>query len=291
MAGLACVGGGPRDPDGRHHPLHGAPTLALADLRRTNSSAEALVRHLKRSVTAAPKRFRAAGLRGSGHAGRQGGRHRRRSYAALLAAGFFFQVAARPVGVFLPLYFQYVRGCSATLRVAPHRGTGHRTSHGRHHHRHPNCVPRDDRGTATAGSALTKQIGGALGLACAQTLMSHRTAAAPTASAIGDRLHHRLERNHPRARRPRSAPSHARHLWLHARKREQGGSWCPGSAAGGPAPARHRSGGLSTGRLCQRPSVADPSDTLQALCGLRPVLFAVVPPARCIGQCQWWQAG
>jgi hypothetical protein len=39
---------------------------------------------------------------------------RRRTYAALLAGGFFFQLAALPVGVFLPLYLQHVRGQSAT---------------------------------------------------------------------------------------------------------------------------------------------------------------------------------
>lgn len=39
---------------------------------------------------------------------------RHRSYSALLTAGFFFQVAALPVGVFAPLYFQYVQGHSAT---------------------------------------------------------------------------------------------------------------------------------------------------------------------------------
>jgi hypothetical protein len=43
-------------------------------------------------------------------------------------------------------------------------------------------------GTATAGSALTKQIGGAFGLACAQTLIGHSSAAAPTAPAIGSTI-------------------------------------------------------------------------------------------------------
>ncbi|MGW3944413.1 hypothetical protein [Streptomyces phaeochromogenes] len=38
-----------------------------------------------------------------------------RSYSALLSAGFFFQVAALPVGIFLPLHFQYVLGHSATV--------------------------------------------------------------------------------------------------------------------------------------------------------------------------------
>jgi hypothetical protein len=42
-------------------------------------------------------------------------------------------------------------------------------------------------GTATAGSALTKQIGGAFGLACAQTLIGH-SPTAPTAPAIGSTI-------------------------------------------------------------------------------------------------------
>ncbi|WP_280703078.1 hypothetical protein [Kitasatospora sp. GP82] len=48
-----------------------------------------------------------------------------------------------------------------------------------------NCVPHADMGTATAGSALTKQIGGAFGLACGQSLMSYH--ATPTA-AIGSTI-------------------------------------------------------------------------------------------------------
>ncbi|GLY65552.1 MFS transporter [Amycolatopsis taiwanensis] len=170
---------------------------------------------------------------------------RRRTYAALLAAGFFFQVAALPLGVFVPLYFQYVRGYSATvsgfllLPLLIGMTLGNRLTAAavlRSGHAKPalltgaglltlgtaafftlgtatspaltsvwlliaglgtgpamggitiatqNCVPHDDMGTATAGSALTKQIGGAFGLACAQSLISHHTAAAPTASAIG----------------------------------------------------------------------------------------------------------
>jgi predicted MFS family arabinose efflux permease len=39
---------------------------------------------------------------------------RRRTYAVLLAGGFFFQIASMPIGVFLPLYLQHVRGYSAT---------------------------------------------------------------------------------------------------------------------------------------------------------------------------------
>jgi hypothetical protein len=42
-----------------------------------------------------------------------------------------------------------------------------------------NSVPQTDMGTATAGSALTKQLGGAVGLACAQTLMSLHSTGGP----------------------------------------------------------------------------------------------------------------
>ncbi|MFI5797959.1 MFS transporter [Streptomyces sp. NPDC051677] len=168
-----------------------------------------------------------------------------RTYSALLAAGFFFQVAALPVGVFLPLYFQYVRGHSATvsglllLPLLIGMTLGNRltaTAVLRSGHAKPallagaglltlgtaafftldtatppawtcvwlliaglgtgpamsgitiatqNCVPHADMGTATAGAALTKQIGGAFGLACGQSLMSyHATPAAAIGSTI-----------------------------------------------------------------------------------------------------------
>ncbi|GAA4633785.1 hypothetical protein GCM10023196_072750 [Actinoallomurus vinaceus] len=170
---------------------------------------------------------------------------RDRTYTALLSAGFFFQVAALPVGILLPLYFQRVRGESATvsgLLVLPlliGMTLGNRLTAAavlRSGHVRPvlltgaglltagtaafftldaatplaltcgwlllvglgtgpamggitiatqNCVPHADMGTATAGSALTKQIGGAFGLAFVQSLMSGHAAAAPTASATG----------------------------------------------------------------------------------------------------------
>lgn len=173
---------------------------------------------------------------------------RHRTYTALLTAGFFFQVAALPVGIFLPLYFQHVRGYSATasglllLPLLIGMTAGNRltaTAVLRSGHVKPvlltgaglitvgtaaffvlgpatpfaltsilllvvglgsgpamggltiatqNCVPHSDMGTATAGSALTKQIGGAFGLACAQTLIGHSATAAPTAPAIGSTI-------------------------------------------------------------------------------------------------------
>lgn len=157
---------------------------------------------------------------------------RRRTYATLLAGGFFFQIAALPIGVFLPLYLQHGRGYSATASgllllplligmTAGNRLTAVailRTSHtkpvlltgaalitvatvvfatldaatpaavtggwlllaglgigpamGGITIATQNSVPQADMGTATAGSALTKQLGGAVGLACAQTLIS-----------------------------------------------------------------------------------------------------------------------
>ncbi|PPK66054.1 MFS transporter [Actinokineospora auranticolor] len=154
---------------------------------------------------------------------------RRRTYAALLSGGFFFQIAVLPIGVFLPLYFQHIRGFSATasgLSVLPLL-VGMVTSNRltallilRTRHTRPvllagaavttlgalgfftlgpstsvvitgawllltgvgvgpamggitiatqNAVDRADMGAATAGSVLAKQIGGAVGLACAQT--------------------------------------------------------------------------------------------------------------------------
>ena len=49
-----------------------------------------------------------------------------------------------------------------------------------------NAVPAADMGTATAGSALAKQIGGTFGLACAQSLMGshHAVAAAEIGSSV-----------------------------------------------------------------------------------------------------------
>ncbi|WP_432254052.1 MFS transporter [Streptomyces sp. HNM1019] len=170
---------------------------------------------------------------------------RHRTYTALLTAGFFFQVAALPVGIFLPLYFQHIRGHSATtsglllLPLLIGMALGNRLTAAtvlRSGHVKPvlligtgllaagtaafmalrttappaltsvlllpiglgagpamgglaiatqNAVPSTDMGTATAGSALTKQIGGAVGLACAQSLIGHSGTAAPTATAIG----------------------------------------------------------------------------------------------------------
>ncbi|UNO40460.1 MFS transporter [Streptomyces sp. MST-110588] len=155
---------------------------------------------------------------------------RHRGYGALLIAGFLFQAAALPIGAFVPLYFQYVRGHSATGsgllllplligmtlgnrltasavvrggRVKPAlltgaglltagtaaffaldastplvlvcgflllTGLGTGPAMGGITIAAQNSVPPADMGTATAGSALTKQIGGAFGLACAQSL-------------------------------------------------------------------------------------------------------------------------
>ncbi|WP_229898221.1 MFS transporter [Streptomyces finlayi] len=168
---------------------------------------------------------------------------RDRTYSALLAAGFFFQVAVLPIGIFLPLYFQYIRGHTATVsgllllplligmtlgnrttaalilrtgRTKPvlltgaglitagtaaffaltattspaltslwllAAGLGTGPAMGGLTIATQNCVPQADMGTATAGSALTKQIGGAFGLACTQPLLNHQTA--PTATALG----------------------------------------------------------------------------------------------------------
>lgn len=173
---------------------------------------------------------------------------RHRTYTALLTAGFFFQVAALPVGIFLPLYFQHIRGHSATasglllLPLLIGMTLGNRLTAAtvlRSGHVKPvlltgaglltagtaafvalrattplaltsvlllliglgtgpamggltiatqNSVPRADMGTATAGSALTKQLGGAVGLACAQSLIGHSGTAAPTAPAIGSTI-------------------------------------------------------------------------------------------------------
>ncbi|WP_246090664.1 MFS transporter [Nonomuraea deserti] len=169
---------------------------------------------------------------------------RRRTYAALLAGGFFFQLAALPVGILLPLYLQHVRGLSATasgLLVLPllvGMTAGNRLAAVlilRSGHTKPvlpagagllttgsaaffapgpetspilfgawlllaglgagpamggitiatqNSVPRADMGTAMAGSALTKQLGGSFGLACAQSLMA---GSGITAAGVGPR--------------------------------------------------------------------------------------------------------
>jgi EmrB/QacA subfamily drug resistance transporter len=176
---------------------------------------------------------------------------RHRTYSALLTAGFFFQAAAMPIAILLPLYFQHVCGRSATVSgllllplmigmalsnrltaVAILRsghtkpallagaglliagtaaffaldaatptalicawllvaGLGMGPAMGGITIATQNSVPAADMGTATAGSALTKQIGGTFGLACAQSLMSHHgtaATAATTASAIGSTI-------------------------------------------------------------------------------------------------------
>ncbi|HZE41023.1 MAG TPA: MFS transporter [Stackebrandtia sp.] len=170
---------------------------------------------------------------------------RHRSYSALLAAGFFFQVAALPVGVFLPLYFQHDRSHTATVsgllllplligmtlgnrltaaaiirggRAKPALlagaallaagtaaffalgastplpltclwllliGLGTGPAMGGITIATQYCVPHADMGTATSGSTLTKQIGGAFGLACAQSLMTRPDATIGTTIAIG----------------------------------------------------------------------------------------------------------
>lgn len=171
---------------------------------------------------------------------------RHRTYSALLTGGFFFQAAAMPVGILLPLYFQYVRGHSATtsgLLLLPLMigmalsnrltaaailrsgnvkpvlltgaglltagtaaffavdaatptplicgwlliaGLGTGPAMGGITIATQNSVPAADMGTATAGSALAKQIGGTFGLACAQSLMGrHGAAAASSAPVIG----------------------------------------------------------------------------------------------------------
>ncbi|CAM3996771.1 MFS transporter [Nocardiopsis rhodophaea] len=168
-----------------------------------------------------------------------------RTYSALLVAGFFFQAAAMPVGVLLPLYFQYVRDYSATvsgllllplmigMAVSNHltaaiilrsrrakpvllvgaglltvgaaaffiqdtetpmalivlwlliAGLGSGPPMGGITIATQNAVQLADMGTATAGSTLTKQLGGAFGLACAQSLLSLYGTGGPTAQAIG----------------------------------------------------------------------------------------------------------
>ncbi|GAA2211726.1 MDR family MFS transporter [Nonomuraea monospora] len=171
---------------------------------------------------------------------------RTRTYAALLTGGFFFQLAALPAGVFLPLYLQHVRGHSATvsglllLPLLVGMVVGNRATAGlilRSGHTKPalltgaallaagsaafftlgqdtspaltgawllliglgtgpamggltiatqNSVPHADMGTATAGSMLTKQLGGTFGLACAQSLIGGtRITAAGVGGTIG----------------------------------------------------------------------------------------------------------
>ncbi|MEV0230112.1 MFS transporter [Nonomuraea sp. NPDC050786] len=171
---------------------------------------------------------------------------RRRTYAALLAGGFFFQLAALPVGLLLPLYLQHVRGHSATvsglllLPLLIGMTVGNRMTAVlvlRSGHTRPallagaglltagtaaffalgpetspvltgawlllaglgtgpamgglsiatqNSVPRADMGTATAGSALTKQLGSLVSLACVQSLLAGpRITAAGVGSIVG----------------------------------------------------------------------------------------------------------
>ncbi|MFF7651257.1 MFS transporter [Streptomyces sp. NPDC007983] len=170
---------------------------------------------------------------------------RHRAYSALLTGGFFFQAAAMPVGILLPLYYQQVRGHSATtsgllllplmagmalsnrltaaaiLRSGRPKpalltgaglltagtaaffaldgatptalicgwlliaGLGTGPAMGGITLATQNSVPAADMGTATAGSALAKQIGGTFGLACAQSLMGSHGTATASASAIG----------------------------------------------------------------------------------------------------------
>ncbi|WP_248965114.1 MFS transporter [Sphaerisporangium perillae] len=175
-----------------------------------------------------------------------------RTYTAIVSAGFFFQAAGLPVGIFLALYLQQVRGYSATFSgllllpmlagmVAGNRltstivmrtgrprpallagaalltagslpfltlgaatptfmiavwllliGLGTGPAMGGASIVAQNSVPRPDIGTATAGSMLTKQLGGAVSLACGQSLLSHLTAgpagAAAMTGAIGTTL-------------------------------------------------------------------------------------------------------
>ncbi|KAB8191092.1 MFS transporter [Nonomuraea phyllanthi] len=167
---------------------------------------------------------------------------RRRTYAALLTGGFFFQLASLPVGVLLPLYLQHVRGHSATVSgllvlplllgmVAGNRltaalvmrsgqvrslllggaalvtagslsfftlgsetspivtaawllvvGLGTGPAMGGLTIATQGSVPRADMGAATAGSALSKQLGGLFGLACVQGLL---TGPSVTAAGVG----------------------------------------------------------------------------------------------------------
>ncbi|MEU1806186.1 MFS transporter [Streptomyces sp. NPDC019937] len=173
------------------------------------------------------------------------GLFRHRAYSALLTGGFFFQAAAMPVGILLPLYYQQVRGHSATtsgllllplmagmalsnrltaaaiLRSGRPKpvlltgaglltagtaaffaldaatptalicgwlliaGLGTGPAMGGITLATQNSVPAADMGTATAGSALAKQIGGTFGLACAQSLMGSHGTTAASAAAIG----------------------------------------------------------------------------------------------------------
>ncbi|MEU1388391.1 MULTISPECIES: MDR family MFS transporter [unclassified Nonomuraea] len=169
---------------------------------------------------------------------------RRRTYAALLAGGFFFQVAGLPAGVLLPLYLQHVRAYSATVsgllllpmlvgmiagnrltavlvlrsgrtrpvlltgaalvtagtlafaalgpRTSPYLvgvwlllvGLGTGPAMGGLTIATQSSVPHADMGTATAGSALSKQLGGSFGLACAQSLIGAQVGAAAVGSTV-----------------------------------------------------------------------------------------------------------
>ncbi|MFC5835251.1 MFS transporter [Nonomuraea insulae] len=167
-----------------------------------------------------------------------------RAYAAIIAAGFFFQAASLPAGIFLALYFQQVRGYSATVsgllllpmlagmvlsnrltgaavqrtgrpRTALLLGAGSLTAGslpflalgtgtptpliaccllliglgtgpamGGASIVAQNSVPRADIGTATAGSMLTKQLGGAAALAVGQSLLAHHLTGGASAGAL-----------------------------------------------------------------------------------------------------------
>ncbi|MFC4591683.1 MFS transporter [Sphaerisporangium corydalis] len=169
-----------------------------------------------------------------------------RAYAAIIPAGFFFQAATLPAGVFLPLYLQQARGYTATASgllllpmlagmVAGNRltvvalvrtgrprpalrlgamlvvagsvpfltlsartpplviafcllliGMGTGPAMGGASVVAQNSVPRADIGTATAGSMLTKQLGGAVSLALGQSLFAgHLARGGATALTAG----------------------------------------------------------------------------------------------------------
>ncbi len=168
----------------------------------------------------------------------------------MVAAGFFFQVASLPATILLPLYFQQVRGHTATasglfllplmigmvvgnrltaaliIRTGRARavllagaglvtggtvlffllgtttapavvscwlaliGLGIGPAMGGATMVAQFSVPGADAGSATAGSALSKQVGGVFGLACAQSLLAqqlaaHGASAEATSRAIG----------------------------------------------------------------------------------------------------------
>jgi MFS family permease len=170
---------------------------------------------------------------------------RSRPYAAIAAAGFCFQAASLPVGLFVPLYLQQVRGLPATVsallllpllggmvlgnrltaavvmrtgQVKPVlllgasllaagslpflalddgtplaliagclllAGLGTGPGMGGVSIVAQNSVERPDIGTATAGSMLSKQIGGSVSLAIGQSLAGAQLAGAGAAASIG----------------------------------------------------------------------------------------------------------